>query len=56
MQCIECDLRSAETVVAVMNKLQHLPFCADGVPEKPLANEMGLMIKALGGTAKQPLS
>ena len=56
MECLECPLRSAETVVEIMKKLENLPCCSDGVPERPSTNEMGLMIEALGGTAKQPLS
>ena len=39
-----------------MKQLEHLPCCANGVPESPNANETGLIIAALGGTAKQPLS
>ena len=56
MQCYECEPRTAETVVDLMKKLEHLPCCANGVPESPSANEMGLIIAALGGTAKMPLS
>tara|TARA_B100000768_G_scaffold19091_1_gene17220 strand:- start:47 stop:472 length:426 start_codon:yes stop_codon:yes gene_type:complete len=56
VQCEECKPRTAASVVAVIKKLQNLPCCADGVPESPNANEVGLIIEALGGTACMPLS
>ena len=56
VQCYECEPRTAHSVVTTMQKLEHLPCCANGVPESPNANETGLIIAALGGTAKLPLS
>ena len=56
VHCYECEPRTAQTVVDTMKKLEQLPCCANGVPESPNANETGLIIEALGGTALQPLS
>jgi len=56
VRCYECEPRTAHSVVNTMQKLEHLPCCANGVPETPNANETGLIIEALGGTAKMPLS